>query len=1084
MAISIIGTPQVGNTNNGGTVTLTFSTRPSEGDYTVAVIGSPAALGAIGTISTTGYAAVTGGTHTGAAAANPSLAIFWKKQGSTTDTTVAGTSGNDSDTDSSMIAFVLRGVDPTTFSDATPTTAGETTSTNPDPASITVGTTGACVIVAACMTVLKDTAITAPSGYIGYSQVGDDTYDHTLAAAYKLNCSGTEAPASWTDWGSGLWYAITIAVKPQTSFNVNVFDSVNVSEQDPPTVTKIMAPASALTDNFDDNSFDTAKWSEFEETWTADEANGEIEMTSTTAAGNISVYSPNYYNLTGDSFYLKLVDEGNIDLASYRLYFIAQLDDNNNIGFKLNGSGSKKIEAIKTVGSESVVGTGVTYNGTTHLWLRIRESGGTTYWDYSSDGSTWNNLTSTSNPIAVTSLRPVVNVFGNAELSTFVTKWDNFNVVGIITPSPNVYDTVNVSEGVTVLRTSHNINVFDSVNVSEDRTQGTTPKQLNVFDTVNVSETVTIIEKNLVLSVYDTVNVSENITSQASPQAMSVYDSVNVSEGVTTLEANLIVSVFDSVTVAENISTIQANYVPSVFSGVTVTENITAGTTPKIINVFDSIEVSEDVTGATTSPNNYSVNVSDNINVSEYVSQSKLMIWSGMGMQMFSTSDNLWYAEDSVFDQQVLTLIANGFTTIRLDLCTYDDTDAIARSKAAALRAMVAGLNVVWGIASDGDHILTSTTWPGFSTAVQSAATWAEANGIWEFQIGNEEEYHNDDDTLTDTQLIANLKSLATTVQGIFTSGNVSYSTSIDFVSNWQTAGKGDIDLLAWTVYTTGNSEPVPWENAIDEISSTWGASAYVSEFSPSWVNLADFSADEGLQADKVEEMIAYFIKSGIPRAYYFCFYDDSRPYGVQGFGAQKTDLSFRQLWYSLISLYTYLHDDIALSENFTTSQSGKEVAVYDSIQVSESITIIEAQLKINVVDSVEVSENTSSQVVQYIVNVSDSIEVSDNLTTFTDLLVDLFDSIEAGESITSGISTNNIGLVISDDVQISENITTGVDFFLVNVIDNIKVSENLNVRKSVLDINVHDLIGPYPMVYDEKGRPYLKISRDFYLRM
>ena len=250
MAISIIGTPQVANANNGGNATITWSTRPSENDYTFVVIGSPAATAAIGTISTTGYAVVTGASHTGAAAANPSLAIFWKKQGAVTDTTVVGTSGNSSDTDSSLIGFVLRGVDPTTFSDATPTTAGETTSTNPDPASITVATSGACVIVAACMTVLKDTAITAPSGYTGYSQVGDDAYDHTLAAAYKLNCSGTEAPASWTDWGSGLWFAITIAVRPitATQYTKNLADTINLSDVIAKSIKPVKADTVTLSD--------------------------------------------------------------------------------------------------------------------------------------------------------------------------------------------------------------------------------------------------------------------------------------------------------------------------------------------------------------------------------------------------------------------------------------------------------------------------------------------------------------------------------------------------------------------------------------------------------------------------------------------------------------------------------------------------------------------------------------------------------------------------------------------------------------------------------------------------------------------
>jgi len=235
MAISVIGTPQVANANNGGDATITWSERPATGDYTVVVIGSPATSAAKGTMVTADYTELK--SYVGANNTKPSLIVFYKKQGATTDTTAVGTSGNGSATDSSLIGFVLRGVDPTTFSDATPTTAGETSSTNPDPASITVGNAGAAVIVAAVMVVTKDTAITAPSGYTGYSVVGDDTDDHTLAAAYKLNCSGTEAPASWTDWSTGLWYAITIAVKPQlpptVALGTNVVDAATITDTTP-----------------------------------------------------------------------------------------------------------------------------------------------------------------------------------------------------------------------------------------------------------------------------------------------------------------------------------------------------------------------------------------------------------------------------------------------------------------------------------------------------------------------------------------------------------------------------------------------------------------------------------------------------------------------------------------------------------------------------------------------------------------------------------------------------------------------------------------------------------------------------------
>ncbi len=212
-AISVIGTPQTGNANNGGAVTLTWSTQPSTNDYTIVVTGCPADNTTDAAMTTTGYSIHT--YYEGVGATKPKFWIFYKKQGASPDTTAVVTATCGTATDTSAIGIVLRGVDGTTFSDQTPTTAGETTSTNPDANQIVTQTNGAYVIVAALMISVKDTAITAPSGYTGYSQVGDDTNDHTLAAAYKeVATAGTENPASWTVWDSGLWYAITIAVKP------------------------------------------------------------------------------------------------------------------------------------------------------------------------------------------------------------------------------------------------------------------------------------------------------------------------------------------------------------------------------------------------------------------------------------------------------------------------------------------------------------------------------------------------------------------------------------------------------------------------------------------------------------------------------------------------------------------------------------------------------------------------------------------------------------------------------------------------------------------------------------------------------
>ena len=212
-AITVIGTPQTGNANNGGAVTLTWSTTPSTNDYTIVIAGAPAATTTDVTMTTANYSELTH--YEGVGTTAPKYWIYYKKQGASPDTTAVVATLSDSAVDQSAIGFVLRGVDGTTFSDQTPTTAGETTSTNPDPNQIVTQTNGAFVFVTALAVGTLDSAVTEPSGYTGYSVTGDDTNDHTLSAAYKeVASAGTENPVSWTNQTSANWYAITFAVRP------------------------------------------------------------------------------------------------------------------------------------------------------------------------------------------------------------------------------------------------------------------------------------------------------------------------------------------------------------------------------------------------------------------------------------------------------------------------------------------------------------------------------------------------------------------------------------------------------------------------------------------------------------------------------------------------------------------------------------------------------------------------------------------------------------------------------------------------------------------------------------------------------
>jgi hypothetical protein len=275
------------------------------------------------------------------------------------------------------------------------------------------------------------------------------------------------------------------------------------------------------------------------------------------------------------------------------------------------------------------------------------------------------------------------------------------------------------------------------------------------------------------------------------------------------------------------------------------------------------------------------------------------VMWSGLGMHLFPTSDNTYPFELSpFFDDWVDELLANGFTQIRIDVTYWADASAIAISKSAITLAVSKGAQVIWGVGA-GATTLTSTNWPDFRQAILNAAQWAQDNGVYEFQIGNEEEAHVDGITITGSQMITNLKDVATEVQAIFTRGNVSYSYVWGYDDDWIAAGKGDIDIIAFNLYIDGEDYYSDgWKTIITNLVNAFGVDGtYLTEFGPSYSSLDDYSTDEAVQAAAVTEMIEYIKAPGMKRAIFFCYYDDSRPFGVQGFGVLKTDGNYRLLW-------------------------------------------------------------------------------------------------------------------------------------------------------------------------------------------
>jgi hypothetical protein len=270
--------------------------------------------------------------------------------------------------------------------------------------------------------------------------------------------------------------------------------------------------------------------------------------------------------------------------------------------------------------------------------------------------------------------------------------------------------------------------------------------------------------------------------------------------------------------------------------------------------------------------------------------EEPVMLWSGLGMGLFST------ANTSEFDGYVDDLLANGFTDIRLDIVSSFNSSALTISKSAVAIAVGKGVNIIWGVCS-GDHILTSSNWATHRQGILNAAQWAQDNGVYEFQLGNEEERCNDDTTLTDIQLITNLKSVAADVQKIFTRGKISYTCDNWYIVDWITAGKGDIDILASNVYMGyGSNKTDLWKTQITNLVNAFGVDGtYLTEFGPNSSGLDYYSTDEAVQATGVAEMIDYIKASGITRAFYFCY---KNPFWQSDLhGARKDDDTYRLLW-------------------------------------------------------------------------------------------------------------------------------------------------------------------------------------------
>ncbi|KOT94488.1 hypothetical protein ADK70_12475 [Streptomyces rimosus subsp. pseudoverticillatus] len=131
------------------------------------------------------------------------------------------------------------------------------------------------------------------------------------------------------------------------------------------------------------------------------ETGGRARVPCTTGfAGYQSAYQ---WTLAGSSVYVQVPTRPAASGATeaYCAFMVNSGVDGTRIGFTINVV-TTMLRMQSDVGYFDATAVEIAYSGTTHLWLRIRETGGNVLWDTSPDGSTWTNRRTLATPSWVT----------------------------------------------------------------------------------------------------------------------------------------------------------------------------------------------------------------------------------------------------------------------------------------------------------------------------------------------------------------------------------------------------------------------------------------------------------------------------------------------------------------------------------------------------------------------------------------------------------------------------------------------------------------------------------------------------------
>ena len=606
-------------------------------------------------------------------------------------------------------------------------------------------------------------------------------------------------------------------------------------------------------------------------------------------------------------------------------------------------------------------------------------------------------------------------------------------------------DTVSISENALVVEVGMP-SVNDTLTITEN-IQVMVVSYDSAFETVTITENVNLYIVTLYISTFDTVTISENISTKVITNE-SIFDLVTVSDVPAIFIPTLVPSVFDSVTISENLSD-QEGISVSIFDLVTVSENVQIGTSAIILLVSDLVTV-------TDSP-------------SEFIT---VLYLSGFDLVTVSESPVLSISSPSVLVSDSVTVSDVPSLYITGLYLAVNETVIISESLVLNGVSYISVFDSVTLSETSSGGVVTNLSVFDLVTATdQGGVSTSGLVGLWTFDEGTGTIAHDTSGSGNDGTLLG--ATLPTWVAGHIGSGALSFDGATSYVNvpvnNAYQFGTGDFAMSIWyyannfnvryhTTYdggyiaTTGvllETDNVQQHIRLYLMGATALADWPFSHVIHTLYNLVITRTGNQLDcyANGVKLGTTVTNATSITKGIYLV----GKYSGGELVNGQLDDFRIYNRALSpaeITSIYSN-------SSSLVTLMEISYPSISDSITVSENASFFLPLLLLSSFDNVTVSENTKFTGSEY-APLSELITVSESLVVFiNNLVLSVSDLVTISENLHVNVGESTS---IFELVTVSESITVFLPTLSFSVIDSVTVSESVSLTTNCI-IDIHDFI-------------------------